>query len=688
MECAKSELSALCSGIPLSPLSPPKERDPYVPHAATRKPNLTPQEFILSVKNALKYFPTHLHTSLAPEFSHELREYGHIYMYRLVPSIEMKAYPISYYPCQTLASAAIMLMIMNNLDPRVAQYPHELVTYGGNGQVFSNWAQFYLTMNYLSKLTDKQTLSMYSGHPMGLFPSTPHAPRLVITNGMVVPNYSSKQSYEKMFALGVSMYGQMTAGSYAYIGPQGIVHGTTLTILNAARKHLQTGDLSGRVFLSSGLGGMSGAQAKAAVICGCVGVIAEVSLSAIEKRHAQGWLTMWTGDLKELSEMIDNAILQHSAVSIGYHGNVVDLWEFFVQEFESSGKCRVSLGSDQTSLHNPYGGGYIPVGYTELEALALLSSDEILFRNKVQDSLKRHVSAINKLSDGAGLFFWDYGNGFLLEAGRCGADVKSEREGDLDSNFSGQNEFRYVSYVQDIMGRIFSLGFGPFRWVCCSCLAEDLSTTDLIAAQVLKDSLSSGQLSKDKQQQYTDNLKWIEEAGKHELVVGSRARILYSDERGRVAIALAFNEAIRSGRLKGPVVLSRDHHDVGGTDSPFRETSNIYDGSRFCADMAVQNVIGCAVRGATWVSLHNGGGVGWGEVINGGFGMLLDGSDATDDKVRDMLFWDVCNGLARRSWSGTEEAFDTISGVASKDTRLDVTLPYEVDGAIDQLIKQ
>ena len=609
-------------------------------------------------------------------------------MYRLIPSTEMRAYPISYYPCQTLASAAIMLMIMNNLDPRVAQYPHEMVTYGGNGQVFSNWAQFYLTMNYLSKLTDKQTLSMYSGHPMGLFPSTPHAPRLVVTNGMVVPNYSSKQSYEKMFALGVSMYGQMTAGSYAYIGPQGIVHGTTLTILNAARKHLQSGGLSGCVFLSSGLGGMSGAQAKAAVICGCVGVIAEVSLSAIEKRHAQGWLTMWTRDLKKLSEMIDDAILQHSAVSIGYHGNVVDLWEFFVQEFESSGKCRVSLGSDQTSLHNPYGGGYIPAGYTEQEALSLLSSDEGLFREKVQESLKRHVSAINKLSDGAGLFFWDYGNGFLLEAGRCGADVKSECEGDSGSNFSGRSEFRYVSYVQDIMGRIFSLGFGPFRWVCCSCLAEDLSTTDLIAAEVLKDSLSSGQLSKDKQQQYTDNLKWIEEAGKHELVVGSRARILYSDERGRVAIALAFNEAIRSGRLKGPVVLSRDHHDVGGTDSPFRETSNIYDGSRFCADMAVQNVIGCAVRGATWVSLHNGGGVGWGEVVNGGFGMLLDGSEAADDRVRDMLFWDVCNGLARRSWSGTEEAFQTISGVASTDTRLDVTLPYEVDGAVDQLIKQ
>ena len=612
-------------------------------------------------------------------------------MYRFIPSIDMRAYPISCYPCETPASAAIMLMIMNNLDPRIAQYPHELVTYGGNGQVFSNWAQFYLTMRYLSKLTDRQTLSMYSGHPMGLFPSSPHAPRLVITNGMVVPNYSSKQDYEKMFALGVSLYGQMTAGSYAYIGPQGIVHGTTLTILNAARKHLTTGDLSGRVFLSSGLGGMSGAQAKAAVICGCVGVIAEVSRSAIEKRHKQGWLTMWTGDLNELSLMIDNAMQQHSSVSIGYHGNVVELWEFFVREFELSGKCRVSLGSDQTSLHNPFGGGYIPAGYTEQEALSLLDKDHVLFKEKVQESLKRHVAAVNKLSEGAGVFFWDYGNGFLLEAGRCGADVSGRGSGEQSghaSSFSGRSEFRYVSYVQDIMGRIFSLGFGPFRWVCCSCLSEDLAVTDEIAADVLTRSLASGELSADKQQQYEDNLKWIREAAKHSLVVGSPARILYSDERGRVAIALAFNEAVRSGRLKGPVVLSRDHHDVGGTDSPFRETSNIYDGSRFCADMSVQNVIGCAVRGATWVSLHNGGGVGWGEVMNGGFGMLLDGSQLTDERARDMLLWDVCNGLARRSWSGSAEAFDTLSGVAGGDKGLMLTFPSRVDDSIDQLIGQ
>ena len=605
-------------------------------------------------------------------------------MYRFVPSIDMRAYPITCYPCQTQGSAAIMLMIMNNLDPRVAQYPHELVTYGGNGQVFSNWAQFYLAMLYLSKLTDKQTLSMYSGHPMGLFPSTLHAPRLVITNGMVVPNYSSKQDYEKMFALGVSLYGQMTAGSFAYIGPQGIVHGTTLTILNAARKHLGTGDLSGRVFLSSGLGGMSGAQAKAAVICGCIGVIAEVSLSAIEKRHKQGWLTMWTGDLDEMSRMVDEAIQQQSPVSIGYHGNVVELWEFFVREFESSGTCRVSLGSDQTSLHNPFGGGYIPAGYSEQEALSLLAKDHLLFMDKVQESLKRHVSAINRLSEGAGMFFWDYGNGFLLEAGRCGAEVGAK--GGVASNFSGLSEFRYVSYVQDIMGRIFSLGFGPFRWVCSSCLLEDLAVTDEIAAGVLSRALASGELSPDKQQQYEDNLKWIGEAAKHNLVVGSPARILYSDERGRVAIALAFNEAIRSGRLKGPVVISRDHHDVSGTDSPFRETSNIYDGSRFCADMAVQNVIGCAVRGATWVSLHNGGGVGWGEVMNGGFGMLLDGSVLADERARDMLLWDVCNGLARRSWSGSKEAFDTLSSVASGDNSFMLTFPAQVDDSIDQLI--
>ena len=682
MEDVKAIISKLCSGLPLSPLPPLQDRDPSVPHAPVRKPDLSPEEFTLAVKNALKYFPSDLHHKLAPEFSRELREYGHIYMYRFLPPVDMKAYPISCYATKIQEAAAVMLMIMNNLDPRVAQYPHELVTYGGNGQVFSNWAQFYLTMHYLSQLTETQTLSMYSGHPMGLFPSSQQSPRVVITNGMVVPNYSSKQEYEKMFALGVSLYGQMTAGSYAYIGPQGIVHGTTLTIMNAARKHLGSGDLTGRVFLSSGLGGMSGAQAKAAVICGCVGVIAEVSLAAIKKRHSQGWLSMWTNELSELSQMIDSAIEEKRAVSIGYHGNVVELWEFFAKELENSGKCRVSLASDQTSLHNPYGGGYIPVGYSEQDALNLLATNHQSFREKVEESLKRQVTAINRLS--ASVFFWDYGNGFLLEAARCGADV---RTGDSkSSNFSGRSEFKYVSYVQDIMGRIFSLGFGPFRWVCCSGLSEDLDTTDQIAGDVLEKCLASGQLSKDKQQQYEDNLKWIREAAKHELVVGSRARILYSDERGRIAIALAFNEAIQSGRLKAPVVLSRDHHDVSGTDSPFRETSNIYDGSRLCADMSVQNVIGCAVRGATWVSIHNGGGVGWGEVVNGGFGLLLDGSDRARERAESMLLWDVCNGLARRSWSGSVEAFDTVKGVVETRDNLMVTLPSPVDQGIDALI--
>ncbi|XP_050835342.1 urocanate hydratase isoform X2 [Serinus canaria] len=568
-----TSLKEICRGLPLNPLPENKGRRKGIPHAPVRTPNLTAQEKKLALRNALRYFPPEIQKKLALEFAEELRLYGHIYMYRFCPDIEMRAYPIGEYPCKTKSAAAIMLMIMNNLDPSVAQFPQELVTYGGNGQVFSNWAQFWLVMQYLSEMTEEQTLVMYSGHPLGLFPSHQRAPRLVITNGMVIPNYSSRDEYEKMFALGVTMYGQMTAGSYCYIGPQGIVHGTVLTVLNAGRRYLRAEDLSGKVFVTSGLGGMSGAQAKAAVIAGCVGIIAEVDEAALVKRHKQGWLMEISNNLDHCIARLREARKKKIALSLGYHGNVVDLWERLVHELDTTGELLVDLGSDQTSCHNPFNGGYYPVQLSFEEGKQLLSSNPGKFRTLVQESLKRHVAAINKLAD-KGMFFWDYGNAFLLEAQRAGADVAKKG--------ANKTEFRYPSYVQHIMGDIFSLGFGPFRWVCTSGDPRDLATTDSIAMSVLEDSIRQG-VSTSVKQQYHDNIRWIREAGRHSLVVGSQARILYSDQKGRVSIAVAINRAISEGKIKAPVVLSRDHHDVSGTDSPFRETSNIYDGSAFCA---------------------------------------------------------------------------------------------------------
>uniref|UniRef100_A0A8D3BJJ6 Urocanate hydratase n=1 Tax=Scophthalmus maximus TaxID=52904 RepID=A0A8D3BJJ6_SCOMX len=703
-----SNLKEICSGLPLDPLPLNRGRDPNVPHAPIRTPNLTAEEERLALRNALRYFPPSHHATLASEFAQELRQYGHIYMYRFCPTLHLRAYPIDQYPCRTRQAASIMLMIMNNLDPAVAQFPQELVTYGGNGQVFSNWAQYWLVMHYLSEMTEEQTLVMYSGHPMGLFPSLPSSPRAIITNGMVIPNYSSRDQYEKMFALGVSMYGQMTAGSYCYIGPQGIVHGTMLTVLNAGRRYLGSDDLSGRVFVTSGLGGMSGAQAKAAVIAGCIGVIAEVDEAPLRKRHEQGWLMEVTSsmdkNIKNRLELHTTRFIVISVVwmslcgtgasyilgtqalkgyyfesyreakssktplSLGYHGNIVDLWEKLLQEFERTGDLLVDLGSDQTSLHNPYNGGYYPVQLSFRQANQLMSTDHNRFKTVVQESLRRHIKAINKLSD-AGMFFWDYGNAFLLEAQRAGAEV--EKAG------GGATEFRYPSYVQHIMGDIFSLGFGPFRWVCTSGDAQDLAVTDDIAATVLGD--ISANATDRIRQQYNDNIRWIREAGKHKMVVGSQARILYSDQRGRVSIALAINQAIADGRVSAPVVISRDHHDVSGTDSPFRETSNVYDGSAFCADMAVQNFVGDAFRGATWVALHNGGGVGWGEVMNGGFGLLLDGSEEAAKRASLMLNWDVSNGVARRCWSGNSHAYETIQRTMEEHRQLRVTMPFPVE---------
>uniref|UniRef100_A0A8C0EFM9 Urocanate hydratase n=1 Tax=Bubo bubo TaxID=30461 RepID=A0A8C0EFM9_BUBBB len=677
-----TSLKEICRGLPLYPLPENRGRRKGIPHAPVRTPNLTAQEKKLALRNALRYFPPEIQKKLALEFAEELRLYGHIYMYRFFPDIEMRAYPIGEYPCKTKSAAAIMLMIMNNLDPSVAQFPQELVTYGGNGQVFSNWAQFWLVMHYLSEMTEEQTLVMYSGHPLGVFPSHQYAPRLIITNGMVIPNYSTRDEYEKMFALGVTMYGQMTAGSYCYIGPQGIVHGTVLTVLNAGRRYLKVEDLSGKVFVTSGLGGMSGAQAKAAVIAGCVGIIAEVDEAALLKRHKQGWLM-------EISNNLDHCIARlrydldarknKIALSLGYHGNVVDLWERLVYELDTTGELLVDLGSDQTSCHNPFSGGYYPVQLGFEEAKQLLSTNPGKFRTLVQESLKRHVAAINRLAD-KGMFFWDYGNAFLLEAQRAGADV--EKRG------ANKTEFRYPSYVQHIMGDIFSLGFGPFRWVCTSGDPQDLATTDSIAMSVLEDSIRQG-VSTSVKQQYHDNIRWIREAGRHSLVVGSQARILYSDQRGRVSIAVAINRAISEGRIKAPVVLSRDHHDVSGTDSPYRETSNIYDGSAFCADMAVQNFVGDAFRGATWVALHNGGGVGWGEVINGGFGLVLDGSKEAEERAKMMLSWDVSNGVARRCWSGNDYAYETICQAMKENSTLKVTLPHKVvdENILEQAMK-
>ncbi|GFS50655.1 urocanate hydratase [Nephila pilipes] len=662
-------LKILKEGIPIDPLPPQKTRDNSVPHAPVRNTHLTHDEEQLSLKNSLRYIPSHLHHALAPEFARELKNYGHIYMYRFRPDFKMQAYPITDYPAQCKEAAAIMLMIMNNLDPNVAQFPHELITYGGNGQVFSNWAQFWLVMKYLSKLTRSQTLVMMSGHPLGLFPSSPKSPRMVITNGLMVPNYSTRINYDRLFALGVTMYGQMTAGSYCYIGPQGIVHGTTLTLMNAGRKYLNLNDLSGKVYISSGLGGMSGAQAKAAVICGCIGVIAEVDECVLNKRFSQGWVDEIKEDLDDLIQLIREAKSKKIAMSIGFKGNIVDVWERIKDEYEITGELLADLGSDQTSCHNPFDGGYYPVQLTFEEANKMIATDPAKFKVLVEESLRRHVSAINLLAD-KGLFFWDYGNAFLLEAHRAGADVAARQEG-------GRLVFRYPSYVQHIMGDIFSLGFGPFRWVCASNSPDDLKRTDHIAASVLEDILEEGvpPLVED---QYKDNIKWIKEASSHKLVVGSQARILYADHKGRVRIALAFNQAIKNGLLQGPVILSRDHHDVSGTDSPFRETSNISDGSAFCADMAVQNCIGDSFRGATWVALHNGGGVGWGEVMNGGFGLILDGSEESECNARQMLSWDVLNGVARRCWSGNSNAADVIHQAMQDESRLEVTIPHDV----------
>ncbi|EPY87397.1 urocanate hydratase [Camelus ferus] len=668
----------------------------------------------LALRNALRYFPPDIQELLAPEFAQELRLYGHIYMYRFCPDMEMRAYPVEQYPCRTRAAAAIMHMVMNNLDPAVAQFPQELVTYGGNGQVFSNWAQgpadpqldsvstslmpgclgtleFWLTMTYLAQMTEEQTLVMYSGHPLGLFPSSPGAPRLVISNGMVIPNYSSRMEYEKLFAMGVTMYGQMTAGSYCYIGPQGIVHGSVLTVLNAGRRYLGVQDLAGKVFVSSGLGGMSGAQAKAAVIVGCISVVAEVDRAALMKRHEQGWLMEVTDSLDGCIERLREARRRKEVLSLGYHGNVVDLWERLVYELDTTGELLVDLGSDQTSCHNPFNGGYYPVQLGFAEAQSLMASDPAAFKCLVQESLRRHVSAINRLAK-ENFFFWDYGNAFLLEAQRAGADVGKAG--------ADKTEFRYPSYVQHIMGDIFSQGFGPFRWVCTSGDPQDLAVTDQLATSVLEEAIADG-VDPAVKLQYMDNIRWVREAAKHRLVVGSQARILYSDQKGRVAIAVAFNQAIARGEIKAPVVLSRDHHDVSGTDSPFRETSNIHDGSAFCADMAVQNFVGDAFRGATWVALHNGGGVGCekvapspqgqhvaalkvdvgaarGEVINGGFGLVLDGTLEAEQKAKMVLSWDVSNGVARRCWSGNRKAHETICRTMEEIRGLVVTLPHEV----------
>ncbi len=652
----------IVAGIP-DPLPAPKPYDPAINHAPKRKDILTPAEKRLALKNALRYFPEKHHAVLAPEFAEELRRYGRIYMYRLRPDYEMYARPLDEYPHRSRQAAAIMLMIQNNLDKAVAQHPHELITYGGNGAVFQNWAQYRLTMQYLSQMTDNQTLVMYSGHPVGLFPSHPDAPRVVVTNGMVIPNHSSQDDWERFNAMGVSQYGQMTAGSYMYIGPQGIVHGTTITVMNAARKRLAEGqtDLRGMLFVTSGLGGMSGAQPKAGNISGVVSVTAEINIKAAEKRHQQGWVDEMYSSLDSLIPRIRRAVADKEVVSIAYVGNVVDLWERLADE-----EMQVDLGSDQTSLHNPWAGGYYPVGLSYEESNRMMADDPEQFHERVRESLRRQAAAINRLT-ARGMYFFDYGNAFLLEASRAGADIVLP-----------DGRFRYPSYVQDIMGPMFfDYGFGPFRWVCTSGSEQDLATTDRLAAEVLEDMLRTAPA--EIRGQLADNLHWIREAARNRLVVGSQARILYADCEGRTRIALAFNEALRRGELSAPVVLGRDHHDVSGTDSPYRETSNIYDGSQFTADMAVHNVIGDSFRGATWVSIHNGGGVGWGEVINGGFGMVVDGSDESARHIREMLLWDVNNGIARRSWARNEGAIFSIRREMERTPGLKVTLPNLAD---------
>ena len=683
----------ILAGIP-SELPEPKPYDTQINHAPRRKDILTPEQKVLALKNALRYFPEALHAQLAPEFAAELKTYGRIYMYRYRPEHPIYARPIDEYPARSRQAAAIMAMIQNNLDPRVAQHPHELIIYGGNGAIFQNWAQYRLVMQYLATMTDEQTLVMYSGHPLGLFPSHKDAPRVIVTNGMVIPNYSKPDDWERFNAMGVSQYGQMTAGSYMYIGPQGIVHGTTITVMNAARKVKanMAGGLGGTphsplgvqgdgsqgmrsmadeeerllLFVTAGLGGMSGAQPKAGNIAGVVSVTAEINPLAAQKRFDQGWVDELHTDLDELIPRIREAVKAAKPVSLAYVGNVVDLWERLADE-----DIHVDLGSDQTSLHNPWAGGYYPVGYTFEESKRMMAEEPARFKEAVQASLRRHVAAINRLA-AKGMYFFDYGNAFLLESSRAGADVLRE-----------DGSFRYPSYVQDIMGPLyFDYGFGPFRWVCLSEDPADLELTDKLAVEVLD------RIAKDAPAeiagQMRDNIHWIEEAGRNRLVVGSQARILYADCQGRTEIALAFNEAIKDGRLHGPVVLGRDHHDVSGTDSPFRETSNIYDGSRFTADMAIQNVIGDGFRGATWVSIHNGGGVGWGEVINGGFGMVIDGSEDSARHIREMLFWDVNNGIARRSWARNAGARFAAEHEMARTPELRITLPNEAD---EELIK-
>ena len=662
----------ILAGIP-AVLPQAKAYDTSVSHAPKRKDILSKEEKVLAIKNALRYFPQEHHAVLAKEFAQELKEYGRIYMYRLRPDYPMYARPIDEYPARSRQAAAIMAMIQNNLDYRVAQHPHELITYGGNGAVFQNWAQYRLVMKYLAEMTDEQTLVMYSGHPLGLFPSHKDAPRVIVTNGMVIPNYSKPDDWERFNALGVSQYGQMTAGSYMYIGPQGIVHGTTITVMNAARKQLKSrnipateDNMKGLLFVTAGLGGMSGAQPKAGVISGVVSVCAEVNPHAAQKRYNQGWVDEIHDNLDGLIPRIRKAVAEKEVVSIAYQGNVVDLWERLADE-----NIQVDLGSDQTSLHNPWAGGYYPVGYSYEESNRMMAQEPERFKECVQESLRRHAAAINRLAD-KGMYFFDYGNAFLLEASRAGADVLAENGG-----------FKYPSYVQDIMGPLFfDYGFGPFRWVCMSEKPEDLAKSDEIAAKVLRKIMADA--PEEIQGQMLDNIRWIEEAGRNNLVVGSQARILYADCEGRTKIALAFNEAIRSGEISAPIVLGRDHHDVSGTDSPFRETSNIYDGSQFCADMAVHNVIGDGFRGATWVSIHNGGGVGWGEVMNGGFGMVIDGSDDSDRHIREMLLWDVNNGIARRSWARNKGAVNAIKREMERTPGLKVTLPNFAD---EELIK-
>ena len=657
----------LKEGIPTD-LPPHPGFDNSVDHAPNRRQILTSQEKKLALKNALRYFDVKFHPTLIKEFLNELESFGRITMQRFRPTeYNMKAYPIDAYPANSQQAASVMLMIMNNLDPDVAQFPHELITYGGNGSVFQNWAQYRLVMQYLCEMTDEQTLVMYSGHPLGLFPSSKSSPRVVVTNGMVIPNYSSREDYEKMNSLGVSQYGQMTAGSYMYIGPQGIVHGTTLTLLNAARMHLNLPperDLSGITFVTSGLGGMSGAQAKAAVISGAACIVAEMNEHAAVKRFQQGWLTHISRDVDDSIDLMVDAANQGEAISIGHIGNIVELWERIVAR-----KVKVDLGSDQTSLHNPYQGGYFPADYTYEESTKMMSEQPKKFELEIQKTLVRHANAINILAK-RGMFFWDYGNAFLLEASRVGADVLSE-----DGSFS------YPSYVEDIMGPIcFDYGFGPYRWVCTSGDPRDLAKTDEIARSVLEQIAIESKPSI--RQQLVDNIRWIEQAGKNQLVVGSQARILYANDAGRRRIALAMNDAIASGEISAPIVLGRDHHDVSGTDSPYRETANIKDGSMFTADMAVQNFVGDSFRGATWVSLHNGGGVGWGEVINGGFGMLIDGSEAAKMKIESMLHWDVNNGVARRAWARNSGAIEAITDAMAENPLLKVTIPNITDDAI------